>query len=121
MRLLVLGGGPAGLNAVLQGRELGAQVTLIESARLGGTSVNRGPAPVRTLARAARLVRDAQAWPVFGLRGAGPELDLAATLENAGRVADYAHHEQRLSEYVAGTGIERMKLRGSLYSRPAIV
>src|SRR5215212_4478950 len=51
MRLLVLGGGPAGLNAALQGRELNAQVTLIESDRLGGTSINRGPAPVRTLAR----------------------------------------------------------------------
>jgi pyruvate/2-oxoglutarate dehydrogenase complex dihydrolipoamide dehydrogenase (E3) component len=54
MRLLVLGGGPAGLTAALQGRELGAQVTLIEADRVGGTSLNRGPAPVRTLARAAR-------------------------------------------------------------------
>jgi pyruvate/2-oxoglutarate dehydrogenase complex dihydrolipoamide dehydrogenase (E3) component len=63
MRLLVLGGGPAGLNAALQGRELGAQVILIESDRLGGTSLNRGPAPVRTLARAARLVRDTQPSP----------------------------------------------------------
>jgi pyruvate/2-oxoglutarate dehydrogenase complex dihydrolipoamide dehydrogenase (E3) component len=106
MRLLVLRGGPAGLNAALQGRELGAQVTLIESDRLGGTSINRGPAPVRTLARAARLVRDTQAWPAFVLRGAGPEVDLVATLANAGRVADYAHHEQRLSEYVAAAGIE---------------
>jgi pyruvate/2-oxoglutarate dehydrogenase complex dihydrolipoamide dehydrogenase (E3) component len=106
MRLLVLGGGPAGLNAALQGRELGAQVILIGSDRLGGTSLNCGPAPVRALARAARLVRDTQACPAFGLRGPGPEVDLAATLENAGRVADYAHHEQRLSGCVAATGIE---------------
>jgi pyruvate/2-oxoglutarate dehydrogenase complex dihydrolipoamide dehydrogenase (E3) component len=112
MRLLVLGGGPAGLNAALQGRELGAQVILIESDRLAGTSVNRGPAPVRTLARAARLVRDTQAWPAFGLRGAGPDLDLAATVENAGRVADYAHHEQRLSDYVTRTGIELVEGTG---------
>jgi pyruvate/2-oxoglutarate dehydrogenase complex dihydrolipoamide dehydrogenase (E3) component len=112
MRLLVLGGGPAGLNAALQGRELNAQVTPIEPDQLGGTSVNRGPAPVRTLARAARLVRDTQAWPAFGLRGPGPELDLAATLENAGRVADYVHHEQHLSEYVAATGIELVEGTG---------
>ena len=106
MRLLVLGGGPAGLNAALQARELNAQVTLIEADQLGGTSINRGPAPVRTLARAARLVRDTQAWPAFGLRGPGPQVDLAATLDNAGRVADYAHHEQRLSEYVRAAGVE---------------
>jgi pyruvate/2-oxoglutarate dehydrogenase complex dihydrolipoamide dehydrogenase (E3) component len=68
MRLLVLGGGPAGLNAALQARELNAQVMLIEADRLGGTSLNRGPAPVRSLARAARLVRDTQSWPTFGLR-----------------------------------------------------
>jgi hypothetical protein len=101
MRLLVLGGGPAGLNAALLGRELGAQVILIESDRLGGTSINRGPAPVRTLAGAARLVRDTQAWPAFGLRGPAPKVDLAATLANAGRVADSAHTGQRLSEHVA--------------------
>ena len=38
-----------------RGRELGARVTLLEAGQIGGTSLNRGPAPVRTLARAARL------------------------------------------------------------------
>ena len=68
MKLLVLGGGPAGLTAALQARELNAEVTLIEAHRIGGTSLNRGPAPVRSLARAARLVRDTKSWPAFGLR-----------------------------------------------------
>jgi pyruvate/2-oxoglutarate dehydrogenase complex dihydrolipoamide dehydrogenase (E3) component len=112
MRLLVLGGGPAGLNAALQARELNAQVTLIEADRLGGTSVNRGPAPVRTLARAARLMRDTQAWPAFGLRGPGPEVDLAATLANAGHAADYVHNERQLGEYVRATGIELVEGTG---------
>jgi len=67
LKLIVLGGGPAGLNAALQARELQADVTLIESKRVGGTSINEGPAPVRTLARAARLARDAgsrSTWPL---------------------------------------------------------
>jgi pyruvate/2-oxoglutarate dehydrogenase complex dihydrolipoamide dehydrogenase (E3) component len=106
MRLLVLGGGPAGLNAALQARELNAQVTLIEADQLGGTNINRGPAPVRTLARAARLVRDTQAWPAFGLRGPRPSVDLVATMDNAGRVAEYVHDDQRISERVASTGID---------------
>ena len=62
MKLIVLGGGPAGLTAALQARELHAEVTLLESKRVGGTSINEGPAPVRTLARAARLARDAGSW-----------------------------------------------------------
>jgi len=56
--VLVVGGGPAGITAALQACELGARVTVLEAAQVGGTSLNSGPAPVRTLARAARLARD---------------------------------------------------------------
>ena len=61
--VLVVGGGPAGVTAALQARELGARVTVLEAAQVGGTSLNSGPAPVRTLARAARLA------PIDALRG----------------------------------------------------
>jgi pyruvate/2-oxoglutarate dehydrogenase complex dihydrolipoamide dehydrogenase (E3) component len=96
--LVVIGGGPAGVTAALQAAELGANVTLVERRRVGGTALNEGPAPVRTLARAARLVRDWSSWETFGLRGPRPDVDLAATLANAERVARYAHERKRLSE-----------------------
>lgn len=48
MRLLLVGGGPAGNRAVMQARELGADVTLLEAQQVGGTSLNSGPAPLRT-------------------------------------------------------------------------
>lgn len=106
MKLIVLGAGPAGLTAALQARELHADVTLLESTRAGGTSVNEGPAPVRTLARAARLARDATSWETFGLQGARPHIDLAAVLTNAQRVARYAHEKKHLAEYIRSTGVE---------------
>ena len=106
MKLIVLGGGPAGLTVALQAREVQAEVTLLESTRVGGTSINEGPAPVRTLARAARLARDAGSWETFGLKGARPHIDLAAVLANARRVANYAHEKKHLAEYVRSTGIE---------------
>src|ERR1700722_18821092 len=104
MRLLVLGGGPAGMSAALHARELGADVTLIEAKRVGGTSLNEGPAPVRTLARAARLMRDARSWDRFGLRGDPPRLDIAAALANAQRVADYGHEHRRLDDFLRSHG-----------------
>jgi pyruvate/2-oxoglutarate dehydrogenase complex dihydrolipoamide dehydrogenase (E3) component len=113
MKVLVLGGGPAGLNAALQARELNAEVTLIERNRIGGTSLNEGPAPVRTLARAARLLRDTQSWPTFGLKGPRPSLDLAATLANAKRVAHYAHDMKRIDQQVRATGIELVEGAGA--------
>ncbi|HEV2654046.1 MAG TPA: NAD(P)/FAD-dependent oxidoreductase [Ktedonobacteraceae bacterium] len=112
MKLIVLGGGPAGLTAALQARELHAEVTLLESTRAGGTSVNEGPAPVRTLARAARLARDATSWEIFGLQGARPHIDLAAVLTNAQRVARYAHEKKHLAEYIRSTGVELIEGAG---------
>jgi pyruvate/2-oxoglutarate dehydrogenase complex dihydrolipoamide dehydrogenase (E3) component len=106
MKLIVLGGGPAGLTAALQARELHAEVTLLESKRVGGTSINEGPAPVRTLARAARLARDAGSWETFGLQGARPQIDMSAVLANANRVAQYAHEKKHLAGYITSTGIE---------------
>ena len=85
--LIVIGGGPAGVTAALQAAELGAKVTLVERRTSGRHDPEHGPAPVRTLARAARLVRDWSSWETFGLRGPRPEVDLAATLANAERVA----------------------------------
>lgn len=104
--LLVAGGGPAGVTAALQARELGAQVTLLEADQIGGTSLNRGPAPVRTLARAARLARDWGSWSSFGLQGPAPVPDLPAVLANSERVARYAHGKKDVAGHLRRHGID---------------
>jgi pyruvate/2-oxoglutarate dehydrogenase complex dihydrolipoamide dehydrogenase (E3) component len=112
MRVLVLGGGPAGMSAALHARELGADVTLVEAKQVGGTSLNDGPAPVRTLARTARLIRDAKSWERLGLRGASPQIDIAAALASARRVADYVHDQQRLADALRRHGIDLVDASG---------
>lgn len=69
IKIIVVGGDPAGVQAALRAHELGADVTIIESNRLGETAFNEGPAPVRTLVRAARLRADTSLYSKFGLRG----------------------------------------------------
>jgi mercuric reductase len=51
--LIVLGGGSAGFAAAIKGADLGARVAIIESGTLGGTCVNVGCIPSKTLLRAA--------------------------------------------------------------------
>jgi pyruvate/2-oxoglutarate dehydrogenase complex dihydrolipoamide dehydrogenase (E3) component len=96
----------------MQARELGADVTLLEAKRLGGTSLNEGPGPIRTLARAARMIRDARSWEQFGLRGDAPQLDIAAALDKTRRVADYAHEHKRLADALVSHGIDLVQDAG---------
>ncbi|HVH66359.1 MAG TPA: mercury(II) reductase [Gemmatimonadales bacterium] len=51
--LVVVGGGSAGFGAAIKGAELGARVALVEGGTLGGTCVNVGCVPSKTLIRAA--------------------------------------------------------------------
>lgn len=72
----------------------------------GGTAGNRGPAPVRTLARAARLARDRSSWEAFGLRGPAPEPDLPAIRARSAEVARHAREAKQLAAYLRGYGVE---------------
>ena len=114
MRLVVVGAGPAGIAAALQARELGAEVTLLEGDQAGGTSLNRGPAPVRTLARAARLKRDWSSWASFGLEGGPPTPNLPALLANSARVARYAHDKKDLAGHLRHHGIDLIEGLGPI-------
>src|SRR3989442_13650261 len=78
--LIVIGGGPAGTTAALRARELGASVALIERGQLGGTCTNDGCVPTRVLAKAARLMRDAEQFAENGFTGRKPTEDFATLL-----------------------------------------
>ena len=63
--VVVVGGGPAGVTAALRAAELGATVALVERGNLGGTCTNDGCVPTRVLAKAARLIRDAEQYAEY--------------------------------------------------------
>ncbi len=73
--LMVIGGGSAGFAAAIKGAELGAKVALVEAGTIGGTCVNIGCVPSKTLIRAAELCYKA-AYPRFeGLTACPPPSD----------------------------------------------
>jgi pyruvate/2-oxoglutarate dehydrogenase complex dihydrolipoamide dehydrogenase (E3) component len=104
--LVVIGGGPAGVTAALRARELGAEVILIEREKLGGTCTNDGCVPTRALAKAARLVRDAEQFADYGLRGLAPRVDFSGVLLSARRVVEEVHDKKRLRDRLEAAGVE---------------
>jgi dihydrolipoamide dehydrogenase len=74
-RVVVLGGGPAGDVAALRAAQLGADVTLIERAELGGTCLNWGCIPTKSLLAGADLLRKIRDAADFGIRVSEPEVD----------------------------------------------
>lgn len=54
--LAIIGGGPAGYSAALEGAKLGLKVVLFEKAQLGGTCLNRGCVPTKFLAHVGQTL-----------------------------------------------------------------
>lgn len=73
--VLVVGGGPAGVLAALRAGDLGANTVIVTHGELGGMAADDGPVPVRTLAHAARLMRDARQLSSYGIGETEPTLD----------------------------------------------
>jgi mercuric reductase len=70
--LAVIGAGSAGFSAAITAAELGARVALIGHGTIGGTCVNTGCIPSKTLIRAAGTLHQADAAARFaGVRAAG--------------------------------------------------
>src|SRR6516165_4236318 len=83
--LLVVGAGPAGVAAALRAADLGARTALVTGAEFGGMAANDGPVPVRTLAHAGRLLRDARQLSRYGVAVGEPVLNYSRLL---GRVRE---------------------------------
>src|SRR6185369_5993705 len=79
--VIVIGAGPAGVFAALRAADLGARTALVTRDEFGGMAANDGPVPVRTLAQAARLIRDARQLRMFGIDVGSPMLDYSRLLD----------------------------------------
>jgi pyruvate/2-oxoglutarate dehydrogenase complex dihydrolipoamide dehydrogenase (E3) component len=89
----VIGAGPAGVFAALRAARLGARTTLLTRDAVGGMAAADGPVPVRTLAQAARLRREARNLHRYGIEVSDTALDYGRLLERVREVvADVGEH-----------------------------
>ncbi len=71
MKVAVLGAGPGGYVAAIRAAQLGAQVAVIESGEVGGTCLNWGCIPTKTLVTSAQAYASAKALPQLGIELTG--------------------------------------------------
>ena len=86
--VIVIGAGPAGVVAALRAADLGAKTALIARDEFGGMAANDGPVPVRTLAHAARLIREARQLGLYGITVGEPVLDYPRLLARVREVVN---------------------------------
>lgn len=111
--VIIIGAGPAGVLATLRAADLGAHTTLVTRAEFGGMAANDGPIPVRTLAHAARLIRDARQLGQYGVQVDKPALDYGRLLERVREVVDDARVHSSFREQINSLGVTVHERAGS--------
>lgn len=103
--VVVIGGGPAGLMAALRAADLGARTVLVTRDEFGGMAANDGPVPVRTLAHAARLIREARQLGEYGVRVSEPVLDYPRLLARVREVIGDVRAHSSLRQQIDSLGV----------------
>lgn len=86
--LIIIGAGPGGYETAVEGAALGKKVTLIERDQPGGTCLNRGCIPTKTLCRSAEVAMTLANAGEFGFTDVSASLDFAKVMERKDKVVE---------------------------------
>jgi dihydrolipoamide dehydrogenase len=111
--VVVIGAGPAGVVAALRAADLGAKTALVTRDAFGGMAANDGPIPVRTLAHAARLIREARQLGLYGIAVSEPVLDYPRLLARVREVVDDVRAHSAFREQIDSLGVDVYEQAGA--------
>ncbi len=110
--VVVLGAGSGGYACALRAAQLGLQVAMVESAKVGGTCLHVGCIPTKALLHAAEVADTARDSARFGVRATLDGIDMAAVNSYKDGVVRRLH--QGLTGLVRGRGITVVEGQGRL-------
>jgi dihydrolipoamide dehydrogenase len=84
--IVVIGAGPGGYPAAIRAAQLGASVALVEKEELGGTCLNWGCIPTKTLIASSELFDRIKSAGTMGLRVENASFDYAAMSDRKDQV-----------------------------------
>ncbi len=115
--LVILGGGPAGYVPAIRAAQLGRRVAVVEKDAMGGTCLNRGCIPTKTLVASASLYRHAAMAKKFGLQGS-LDFDYASIAKRKDMVV--TRLRKGVEAHFKHMGIEVVRGHGNLKSADLI-
>jgi NAD(P)H dehydrogenase (quinone) len=112
VRLVIVGGGPAGTQAATHAARLGAEVTLVEDDLVGGAANLRDCIPSKAMIATGGLISRLGRSDLMGLACGEPELDFEAVSRRIVAITD--HLERSLHELLDSQGVRLIAGRGRL-------
>ena len=82
----MLGGGTAGMTVVDEAAANGWEVAVVEAKALGGTCVNNGCIPTKTMIHSAKIMHYIQRAKEYGIECGSPRMDFTAVLARKDRL-----------------------------------
>ncbi len=110
--LLVVGGGPGGYLCAERAAQGGLNVCLFEKRALGGTCLNEGCIPTKTLLNSSKMYRHATESAAFGVTATGVAYDHAKVIERKNKV---------VKTLVSGVGATMNANKVTVISAPALI
>lgn len=119
VKLTIIGAGPGGYVAAIRAAQKGAQVTVIENAEVGGTCLNWGCIPTKTLIASAEALEHARNAAEFGIELSGRvSYNLAKIRERKDKVI--GTQVKGIRGLFKSWGVTLIEGRGSLLSPDAV-
>ncbi|MGE5172275.1 MAG: dihydrolipoyl dehydrogenase [Betaproteobacteria bacterium] len=115
VKLTIIGAGPGGYVAAIRAAQKGAQVTIIENEEVGGTCLNWGCIPTKTLIASAEELEHMRNAADFGIEVSGEvTYNLAKIRERKDKVVSI--QVKGIRGYFKSWGVNLIEGRGSLLS-----
>ena len=103
--IVVIGAGPGGYVAAIRAAQLGQKVAIIEQRQVGGTCLNRGCIPTKTLLHTAELYQEMKHSEIFGIIATEPQIDFSKLYQRKEDVS--ATLRQGIEQLLKGNGIDQ--------------
>jgi len=117
--VLVIGAGSGGLSVASGAAQMGARVTLLERAEMGGDCLNHGCVPSKALIAAASRAQAMRDAAPYGIAPAEPQVDFAAVMAHVhAAIATIAPHDSQ--ERFEGLGVRVIRESGRFTGRQEV-